>query len=669
MSSMETFVPQLVIEHTGQAFALPEGILTIGRAEDNALILADPAVSAHHATITWQAQTGTFVISDLKSTQGTLVNERPVTGPQPLRHGDVIRMGATVIDVLLESPNRAPGAAAPIPPAGGAGAPASSSNQPLLIGILIAVLAGFTIICFIVLASLVLGGGGSPEVVIYSPQDGAQIALGSEAVLQVTASGAKDIVRLEVSVDGAMVASNVSADLQGESTLSVAKTWRFASVGRHTVSAVAYTAGGKASRTEQVEVDVVSTGTGELPTSTPTPQEGTPTATPTPTQTATPQPGAPQVEYFRVVPQSIEVGECAALEWGKVADATAARIDPDVGDVATPGRVQVCPGQTTTYVLTATGPGGVTTASATVSVSQPLADLTVDAINFQPYPPVQAKDTEVKITIRNQGRGAAGPFNWEFAPGSEARSQGRVDGGLAAGQTTIVTARWTPEDAYTRLSTLARVDINNEVVESDKSNNELSAVIQVLEGTGGPGSILSTSDAELDGYRANNGTGSKNQDVLVGNGELVSGFGELVWRGFMSFDISGIPAGAIINSVELRFYQAKVGGDPYSKLGNLVLEHVDYGDRLSETAFGTAALGATMLPPQMNAGAWYVVSGPTVISWVQDDLANGRARAQFRLRWQQELDGDGREDYAGVESGNNFFGTGNFPVLTVNYSR
>jgi hypothetical protein len=669
MSSMETFVPQLVIEHTGQAFALPDGTLTIGRAEDNALILADPAVSAHHATITWQAETGTFVIADLNSTQGTFVNERPVAGPQPLRHGDVIRMGATVIDVLLESPNRAPGAAAPFPPAGGTGAPASSSNQPLLIGILIAVLAGFTIICFIVLASLLLGGGGSPEVVIHAPQDGAQIALGSEVVLQVTASGAKDIVRLEVSVDGAVVGSNVSVDLQGESTLSIAKPWRFASVGQHTVSAVAYTAGGKASRTDQVRVEVVSTGIGELPTSTPTPEATTPTSTPVPTETATPQPNAPQVEYFRVAPQSIEVGECAALEWGKVADANEARIDPDVGEVATPGRAQVCPGETTTYVLTATGPGGVTTASAQVSVSQPLADLTVDAINFQPYPPVQAEDTEVKITIRNQGRGNAGPFNWEFVPGSEARSQGRVDGGLAAGQTTIVTARWTPQDAYTRLSTVARVDINNEVAETDKSNNELSAVIQVLAGTGGPGSITSTSDAELDGYRANNGTGSKNQDVLVGNGELASGFGELVWRGFMSFDISGIPAGAIIDSAELRFYQAKVGGDPYGKLGSLVLEHVDYGDRLSETAFGTPALGATKLPPQMNAGAWYVVSGPTVISWVQADLANGRDKAQFRLRWEQETDGDGQEDYAGVESGNNFFGTGNLPVLTVNYSQ
>jgi serine/threonine protein kinase len=104
------------------------------------------------------------------------------------------------------------------------------------------------------------------------------------------------------------------------------------------------------------------------PTATPT---RTPTATPTPTPT---EPPPPQVPYFQASPSSITEGECTTLEWGGVTGASAVQIDQGIGGVGTPGSRQVCPATTTTYVLTATGPGGATTASATVTVSPFVAE-------------------------------------------------------------------------------------------------------------------------------------------------------------------------------------------------------------------------------------------------------------------------------------------------------
>jgi hypothetical protein len=678
MSDFEELGSELVIQHTGQVFPLTQETVTIGGGEDNVIVLADPKVSSQHAAISWQAETGAYVIEDLGSAEGTYVNERPVEGPQPLRHGDVIRVGDTVFDLKLKPALFAAGIP-PTPPSVPAEArePRRGPRNPVLAGIVIVLLVGVTIACAALFAVLLFGGGAdTPDVTIQTPADGALIAVNGEIILQATATGADDITLLELNVDGALVASASSPDPAGSSSLTASKMWTFGVPGEHEVSAVAYTASGRTSRTESVEVTVTTSGSSVPPgggaTSTPTPAtEATATATPapelTPTPTATPRPGAPQIEFFRANPQSINAGECTTLEWGEVSDADEARIDPDIGGVGTPGDATVCPAETTTYVLTARGPGGTTTASTTISVIEALADLTIDSIGFAPSVPVQGEDTEVRITIRNIGEGNAGPFNWEWQPGSEPSLGGRVDGGLNANDQIVVTANWRPQDAYASLSTVARVDTDNEVAETDKGNNQLVAVIQVNP-AGGTGTISPTSDAELDGFRANRGTGSNRQDVLVGNGEITDQ-GELVWRGFMSFSLSDIPAGATIDRVELRFFQVNVGGDPYGKLGNLILDHIVYGDRLTDTAYSAPALESAVLPQQTAPQTWYVISDPMLVSWLENDLTAGRTMLQVRLRFMQETDADGFEDYVGIESGNDFFGTGNVAQLIVTYSR
>jgi len=70
--------------------------LTIGRAADNDLVLADGRVSRHHARIT--ARRGTFVYRDLGSTNGSRVNAVAVS-ELVLGAGDRIELGDSVIVV------------------------------------------------------------------------------------------------------------------------------------------------------------------------------------------------------------------------------------------------------------------------------------------------------------------------------------------------------------------------------------------------------------------------------------------------------------------------------------------------------------------------------------------------------------------------------------------
>lgn len=72
-------------------FQLKQGAsLTIGRREDNDIVLEDPAVSGHHAKI--DALGERFVLVDLQSRNGSFVNEQLISSHW-LKHGDVICIG------------------------------------------------------------------------------------------------------------------------------------------------------------------------------------------------------------------------------------------------------------------------------------------------------------------------------------------------------------------------------------------------------------------------------------------------------------------------------------------------------------------------------------------------------------------------------------------------
>jgi|SRR5271154_5092814 len=85
-----------------------------------------------------------------------------------------------------------------------------------------------------------------------------------------------------------------------------------------------------------------------------------------PTQAA-PQPTAQPTVTLNASPTSVKSGDTVTLSWTST-DATDLDIEPGVGKVVAQGTTPVNPTQSTTFTITATGPGGTATADARITV-------------------------------------------------------------------------------------------------------------------------------------------------------------------------------------------------------------------------------------------------------------------------------------------------------------
>ncbi|HEY1388139.1 MAG TPA: FHA domain-containing protein [Ktedonobacterales bacterium] len=76
----------------GTAVPLDERDVTIGRSTECTICLAhDPQVSTFHAVISFRG--AGYALSDVGSSNGTLLNNVPIADERPLHEGDVIRIG------------------------------------------------------------------------------------------------------------------------------------------------------------------------------------------------------------------------------------------------------------------------------------------------------------------------------------------------------------------------------------------------------------------------------------------------------------------------------------------------------------------------------------------------------------------------------------------------
>jgi predicted component of type VI protein secretion system len=73
-----------------QQCAVGTSPVTIGRLPDNLIVIDNPAVSGRHARVFREGNH--YVVEDLKSTNGTFVNERPIAR-HTLLEGDVVLVG------------------------------------------------------------------------------------------------------------------------------------------------------------------------------------------------------------------------------------------------------------------------------------------------------------------------------------------------------------------------------------------------------------------------------------------------------------------------------------------------------------------------------------------------------------------------------------------------
>jgi diguanylate cyclase (GGDEF)-like protein len=82
----------------GRRYVLDEEELSIGRDDDNHIVVDLDNVSRNHAKIS--ARHGRFYVSDMGSTNGTYLNDEEVTEEAPLRSGDFVKVGGAIFKFL-----------------------------------------------------------------------------------------------------------------------------------------------------------------------------------------------------------------------------------------------------------------------------------------------------------------------------------------------------------------------------------------------------------------------------------------------------------------------------------------------------------------------------------------------------------------------------------------
>lgn len=92
--------------------------ITVGRLEDNDLVLQKNNVSKRHARLMYSD--GRYVVSDLHSTNGTYINGRRITAPVVLKEGDKIYVGDYILSLTALDGSKSESASGrsgpPVPP-------------------------------------------------------------------------------------------------------------------------------------------------------------------------------------------------------------------------------------------------------------------------------------------------------------------------------------------------------------------------------------------------------------------------------------------------------------------------------------------------------------------------------------------------------------------------
>jgi FhaA, N-terminal domain/FHA domain len=81
--------------HPGRTYRLGRASVTIGRLPECDIVIADPGASRQHAQVRFDGER--FVLADLGSTNGTLVNDVPAS-ERALEDGDRVTIGSTVLE-------------------------------------------------------------------------------------------------------------------------------------------------------------------------------------------------------------------------------------------------------------------------------------------------------------------------------------------------------------------------------------------------------------------------------------------------------------------------------------------------------------------------------------------------------------------------------------------
>lgn len=110
-----------------------------------------------------------------------------------------------------------------------------------------------------------------------------------------------------------------------------------------------------------------------------------------------------------------------------------------------------------------------------------------------------------------------------------------------------------------------------------------------------------------------------------------------IYRGFVGFDLTDIPSTATISKATLRLYQRSVYGSPYSALGTIQVDHLDYGTTLTGDSFS----GGTLYQASFGTiGSSQLAEWKTLDVTAQVKKDRGlHNSSQFRLHFSTEAKG------------------------------
>lgn len=89
--------PGWFLEHYLQFIPLTKSPFMVGRGIDGGLSLALGVISRHHAELSWNSTEGCWMVKDMGSTNGTFVNDKPVTGLHKVMNGDFLRLASVEV--------------------------------------------------------------------------------------------------------------------------------------------------------------------------------------------------------------------------------------------------------------------------------------------------------------------------------------------------------------------------------------------------------------------------------------------------------------------------------------------------------------------------------------------------------------------------------------------
>jgi pSer/pThr/pTyr-binding forkhead associated (FHA) protein/uncharacterized protein YraI len=304
--------PQLqIVVHAGplagKGFPISGNVVTFGRDPENDISWDDSQVSRRHARI--MRRGSELILVDLGSTNGTLVNGKPIAGEHVLQPADIISIGSSIfgvkgfaapstVGVTQVSPMRSVsprGLPSTPPPAYPATRPPSTFapaagrlDQKSSFSMLAIMGIGLLILAILALALItgyfLVRGSGSPvaqvpSVVITAPANGSQVQLNQPVTVQATASDPSGVTRMELWVDGVKIAEATSPAAQGQPTFTASLQWTPAIPGSHTLEIKAYNVQQRVNEPTTILVNVAgNSAPTDTPTPTPSPQPPTATA-------------------------------------------------------------------------------------------------------------------------------------------------------------------------------------------------------------------------------------------------------------------------------------------------------------------------------------------------------------------------------------------------------